>query len=34
MSEYSLKLNSSGANLKLELDLRNHVTKTNLKNVA
>ena len=34
MSEYFPKPNSSGANLKIELDLSNYATKTDLKNVA
>ena len=32
MSEYFTKSNSLGANAKIELDLSNYATKTNLKN--
>ena len=34
MSEYFLKPNSLGANLKVELDLSNYATKTDLKNAT
>ena len=34
MSEYSQKPNSLGANVKVELDLCNSATKTDLKNAA
>ena len=34
MSEYFLNPNSLGANVKVELDLSNYTTKTDLKNAA
>ena len=34
MSEYFTKSNSLGANAKIELDLSNYATKTNLKNAT
>ena len=34
MSEYFPKLNSLGTNIKVELDLSNYATKTNLKNTT